>query len=61
MAESVTGLHKTECMRYEGAFRGVDDSSSPLVLVHLACATRVEQEQAYCRTSTEAKSSNVSS
>lgn len=60
MAESVIGLYKTECVRHDGPFRGVDDLElATLSWVHwfntnrlhsaLAYATPVEHEQDYYR------------
>ena len=60
MAESVNGLYKTECVRHDGPFRGVDDLElATLSWVHwynaqrlhsaLNYATPVEYEEAYYR------------
>jgi putative transposase len=60
MAESVIGLYKTECVRHDGPFRGVDDLElATLSWVHwfntdrlhsaLDYATPIEHEHAYYR------------
>jgi putative transposase len=60
MAESVIGLYKTECVRHDGPFRGVDDLElATLSWVHwfntsrlhsaLDYATPIEHEQAHYR------------